>query len=218
MSSPSHQPEPLAERLAAGLAARILHDLSGPASGVASGLDLLAEGDGADHGAAFDLAAASTGALLDLIAFHQVAFGGRGEAVGDASLKRLALTQFEARRPVLEWSPAIESFPRLPAQATLILAQIAAAALAVGGVARISASRAPDEIVIRVDGAGPRAALQPETVEGLSGRELSAGLPGRWAPARYLFALLAGAGGGVTIKTDADQFSLEAMIPADACS
>src|ERR1700733_11262801 len=100
MTSVSHSPRSLAQILAGGLAARILHDLSGPASGVASGLDLLAEPGGtAVDRAALDLAPSSARSLLDLIEFHQVAFGARGEAMSGALLQRLALTQFEARRP-----------------------------------------------------------------------------------------------------------------------
>jgi histidine phosphotransferase ChpT len=217
MTSASHQPEPLAHRLAARLAARILHDLSGPASGVASGLDLLAVGGG-DDDAALDLAASSARSLLDLIEFHQVAFGGRGEAVSGAVLKRLALTQFEGRRPTLEWEPAIEPFPALAAQATLILAQIAASALAVGGVAHLSASRAEGELVIKVDGRGPRAALQPETLEGLAGRGFSHGLAGRWAPSRYLHALIAEIGGAVTVTAGVDEFALGAVLPSGAAA
>jgi hypothetical protein len=216
MSSAPHRPEPLAQRLAARLAARILHDLSGPASGVSSGLDLLAEPGATDDGAALDLATSSARSLLDLIEFHQVAFGGRGQAVSGGLLKQLALTQFEARRPTLEWAPTIEPFPAPVAQATLILVQIAASALAVGGVARVSASGASDKFVIRVDGQGPRATLHPETLEGLDGRDLSQGLPGRWAPARYLHTLVVEACGAVTVTAGADQFALGVVFPSNA--
>jgi hypothetical protein len=214
MTSVSHPPRSLAQFLAGRLAARILHDLSGPASGVASGLELLVEPGATDLGAAaIDLAASSARTLLDLIEFHQVAFGGRGDAVSGALLKRLALTQFEARRPTLEWAPAIEPFPPLAAQATLILVQIAAGALAAGGLARLSASRVDEELVIGVDGRGPRATLQPEILEGLGGHDLSHGLPGRWAPCRYLHAVVADVRGSVTATIGADRFSLGLVLP-----
>lgn len=210
MTSPDTSPE----FLAAGIAARILHDISGPASGVASGLDLLAEGgQRAPDGAALDLAVSSARALLDLLEFHKMAFGASGDAVGGAALHRLALTQFEGRRPRLEWAANVDPFPALAAQATLILIQIAAAALAAGGVARATAAAAQGRVVIHIEGEGPRVALQPETLEGLEGRELSRGLAGRWAPSRYLAALTTSAGGTLTAVTGVHRFSLAATLP-----
>jgi hypothetical protein len=205
------------ERLAAGLAARILHDISGPASGVASGLELITEPGQADvGGAALDLAISSAKGLLELIEFHKVAFGSGAEAVSGATLHRLALTPFEGRRPRLEWTTQLEPFPGLAAQAMLIFAQISASALAAGGLARATASRAHDAIVIRIDGEGPRAALHAESLEGLLGRELSKGLAGRWAPSRYLTALVADAGGAVEATSEIGRFSLTATLPAAA--
>jgi histidine phosphotransferase ChpT len=202
------------EILAAGLAARILHDISGPASGVASGLDLLADAGQADpDGTALDLAVSSARALLDMLEFLKAAFGASGEDVSGATLHRLALTPFEGRRPRLEWATNVDPFPGLAAQAILILAQIAAAALAAGGVARATAASTHGEIVIRIDGEGPRATLQPETLQGLGGQELSAGLAGRWAPSRYLSALVTGAGGAVAATTGVERFSLAATLP-----
>jgi hypothetical protein len=205
------------ERLAAGLAARIMHDISGPASGVVAGLDLLAEPDQADaHGAALDLAVSSAKSLLDLLELHRIAFGPGGEAVSGATVHRLVLTAFQGRRPRLEWAAALETFPAPAAQAMLILGQIAAAALAPGGIAQARASRERNEIVVRIDGEGPRALLHPETLEGLEGRDLSRGLAGRWAPARYLSALVTGAGGALAATAETGRFSLAATLPAAA--
>lgn len=203
------------ELLAAGLAARILHDISGPASGIVSGLDLLAEPGPADAaGAALDLAVSSARALLDLLEFHKIAFGAGEAAVSGGSLQRLALTPFEGRRPRLEWTSEIDPFPGLAAQATLILVQIAAGALAAGGLARARVALDQGDIVVRIDGEGPRATLQPETLEGLEGRGLSRGLAGRWAPSRYLNALVTAAGGALTATADLGRFSLTATLPA----
>ena len=207
----------LPERLAAALAARILHDISGPASGVASGLDLLAEPGQSDlDGAALDLAVSSARGLLDLIEFHKVAFGAGGEAVSGAALRSLAQTLFEGRRPRLEWAADLDPFPGLAAQAMLILVQVAAGALASGGLARATARQIRGDVVIRIDGGGPRAILHPENLEGLEGRELSNGLAGRWAPSRYLSALVTRVGGALTTTTDVGRFSLAATLPAAA--
>lgn len=203
------------EILAAALAARILHDLSGPACGVASGLDLLVDpGQGRLGDAAIELAVSSARALLDLLEFHKVAFGATGEAVSADALHRLALTQFEGRRPQLEWVADVDPFPGPAAQAMLILVQISAATLAAGGRARATASCARAQIALGVEGQGPRATLQPEMLEGLEGRALSRGLAGRWAPSRYLAALVTAAGGALTANAGADRFSLAVTFPA----
>jgi hypothetical protein len=200
------------ERLAAALAARILHDLSSPASGVAAGLDLLAE-SGHGDGAPLELAVSSAKSLLDLLEFHKVAFGGGAEPVADATLRRLALTPFEAGRPRLEWVSDLDPFPGLAAQTMLILAQISATALAAGGLARADAARIHEDIVIRIDAEGPRAGLHPESLDGLKGRDHLEGLAGRWAPSRYLAALVAGVGGVLTATADVGRFSLTATLP-----
>jgi len=198
--------------LAARLAARLLHDLSGPASGVASGVDLLAgEADAGD--AALDLAVSSARTLLDLIEFNRVAFGATGEAFSGDALERLARAPFEGRRPRLEWAPSIDPIPALATQAMLILVQEAAGALALGGLTRATAFRDGAALVIRVDGEGPRASLCAEMLEGLEGRDLSRGLAGRWAPCRYLHALIVDAGGALAATSGADRFSLTVTLP-----
>jgi hypothetical protein len=197
--------------LAAGLAARLLHDLSGPAAGVWSGLDLLAEAAGVGD-PALELAIASGRTLLDLIEFQRLAFGATGEILTGEGLKRLAGAPFEGR-PRLDWAVSIEPLPALAAQAMLILVQEAAGGLALGGAARATASLSGAELVIRVDGEGPRASLWPETLEGLEGRDLSRGLAGRWAPLRYLSALVADAGGGLAATTGPDRFGLIVTLP-----
>jgi hypothetical protein len=202
------------QTLAAALVARVLHDISGPSSGVAAGLDLLAGPGGAkDDSGAFDLAASSAQALLDLLEFHKLAFGSGGEPISGASLERLAQTPFAARRPRLEWRAELDPWPALAAQATLVLVQITAGGLAAGGLARATASRVRGDILVRIDAEGPRAALPPEALEGLQGRDLSRGLPGRWAPSRYLHALVTGAGGDVRASAEDGHFSLSATLP-----
>ena len=129
------------ETLAAALAARLVHDLSGPASGVASGLELHADPDLPEMKAdGLNLAAASSYALVDLLEFCRVAFGATGEPLAADALGKLAQTQFTGKRAALDWSPSAAELSGAQAQALLILAQIAAGGLAtVDDIVRLAA-------------------------------------------------------------------------------
>jgi hypothetical protein len=202
------------EILAAGLAARLLHDLSAPAHGIVSGLDLLGDpGDRTTWAEGVDLAGASARSLLGRLDFCRAAYGGAAGAMDGRALEALARTPFADRRPRLEWAAAATPFSAPAVQALLILLQIAADALATGGVARVTAQAAVDRIAIRVEGEGAGARFHPETLEGLAGRASRDGLAGRWAPAFHAQAVIARAGGGLEIARRAGGFRLEAVLP-----
>jgi len=203
------------ETLAAALAARLVHDLSGPASGVTSGLELHADPDLPEMKQdGLDLASSSSHALAELLEFCRVAFGASGEPLGADALGKLAQTQFAGKRATLDWSPSIAELSGTQAQALLILAQIAAGGLAMGGTARATTVAGDGRMSLRVEGQGQRAQLQPEALEGMAGRPLSLGLAGRWAPAYYLHTLSTGAGGSVLAEAREGGFILEARLPA----
>ena len=198
------------ESLAAGLAARILHDIAGPASGVASAMELYADSDDPEiRGDALGLATSSASALLDMLEFSRRAFGGALEPADGRTLQRLASIPFAGRRPKLEWDSSLETAAGPVGQAVLVLAYLAAGGLAAGGVARLTATRDAITVTLRVAGEGPGAGLFAEVADGLAGRPFSEGLAGRWAPARYLFALVETAGGRLSASAGDSRFALE---------
>jgi histidine phosphotransferase ChpT len=202
------------EALAAAVAARLIHDVAGPASGLTSGLELAADAtDASLRAEGLALAASSAQALLDLLGFCRVAFG-VGELQSAAGLGALAQSHFLGRRAQLDWAPSIGEFDRPSAQAALILLQAAAAGLATGGVARLTAEARSGETLIRVDGEGPRLRLQPEALDGLAGKPLAGGIQGRWAPGYFLFVSLARLGGSVSVAVGETAFILQARVPA----
>jgi hypothetical protein len=202
------------EVLAAGLAARLIHDISGPAFGITSGLDFHAASEiEAMRREGLDLVETSARALVELLAFFRLAYGQSGEAPTAESLEGLARTQFAGKRAKLVWSTAVAVLSAEAAQALLILVQIAAGGLATGGVARLEAEVHGLVALIRIEGDGAGARLHPEAVEGLSGRALSTGLAGRWAPAFYLHTLAARTGGCVKLTEREGGFALEATMP-----
>jgi len=200
--------------LATGLAARLLHDLSGPASGLMSGIDLLSDPASADlRGSALELVAAGGRELLETMDFCRAAYGGTGEIFDGSALERLAVSRFTGRRAALTWPAAMPALPARAAQSLLVMSQIAAGALATGGVALAGARYTADGLILTVSGEGARARLDPEMLDGLAGRPLSGGMAGRWAPGAYLRALVDSVGGALSTQSGEGGFVLEATLP-----
>ncbi len=206
-----------AEDLAAKLAARLCHDFMSPASGIVSGLDLLDDPSAKDMQAeAMGLIASSARKLVDQLTFARVAFGAYASAdmFDSRELETLAQGVFAHVRPTLEWAVEPPQLTKPAARALLNLIQLAAGALAVGGVARASVDIDNGRATVLVDAAGPRARLHAEVLDGLSGLPLGEGLSGRWVQAYYLHALVKAAGGEVTAETAEDRVSFRAVVAA----
>lgn len=206
-----------AEELAAKLAARLCHDFMSPASGIVSGLDLLDDPSAKDMQAeAMDLIASSARKLVDQLTFSRVAFGAYASAdVFDTrELETLAQGVFAHVRPTLEWAVEPPQLGKPAARALLNLVQLAAGALAVGGVAKATVKVDDGWAAVLVEAAGPRARLHDEVATGLKGHALGEGLSGRWVQAYYLHALVTGAGGVVAAEASEDRVSFKAAVPA----
>jgi len=200
--------------LAAGLAARLLHDLSGPATGIMSGVDLLADEAPAElRAAGVELATASARALLDTLDFCRAAFGGSAELHDSATLERLASSRFAGHRAQLKWPAAMPALTATAAQCLLIMTQIAAGALARGRAACADASCDAELTILAVDVDGDRASIDPAARDGLTGRRLGEGLLGRWAPGAYLRAVVQDSGGTLSIDDRGGGFQLKVLLP-----
>jgi hypothetical protein len=203
-------------QLAAGLAARLLHDLAGAASGIATGIDLYDDPQSRDmREAALDLIRSSDRSLRDLLTFSRVAYGGAGDQHAVGQVRELASIPFAGRRARLDWPPANAPVDGVGAQVILLMAQLAAAALAAGGSARVSTELVGESLRLRVVGEGRQPQLHREVLDGLAGRPMMAeGMPGRWAPACLLHGLVHSNGGAVRAATFEGGFTLEAALPA----
>src|SRR5580658_9012969 len=192
-------PEELAQRLAS----KLCHDFISPAGAIVSGLDLLDDPSAKDmREEAMELIASSARKLVDHLAFARVAFGsGAGVNLFDCSeLKRLCEGVFAHVRAELDWGVSEVSLPKAPAQVALNLAQLAAGALPVGGLARLDVSQDRDGYRITAFSKGPKARLHAEVAPGLAGEPLGDGLGGRWVQAYYVHALAAAAGGAAQVE------------------
>lgn len=202
--------------LAETLAGRLCHDLMSSASGIVSGLDFLGDPAAADMRAeAMNLVASSARKLIDLLMFYRVALGGFAEG-GDfdtGRLESLARGVFAHVRPALDWAVDIPSLNPTAARALLNLVQLAAGALALGGVARVSVRNETGWTALIVQADGVRARLQPEVAAGLNGEPFGEGLAGRWVQAFCLHAQVAAAGGGVAAEPSEGGILFKAVIP-----
>jgi histidine phosphotransferase ChpT len=219
---PASVPEPSPaeirpEELAARLAAKLCHDFISPAGAIVSGLDLLEDPTAKDmRDDAMALIAASARKLTDLLSFSRVAFGSSAgtESFDSGELERLARAIFAHVRAELDWAAAPQALVKPAAVVTLNLAQLAAAALPIGGVARVEATQEGGAVRILVRAHGPRARLHPEVASGLAGQALGDGLAGRWVQAYYVQAVARGVGGVIGAQASQDQVDFLATLPA----
>jgi histidine phosphotransferase ChpT len=220
--SPAFVPTPdpaavTAEELAARLASKLCHDFISPAGAIVSGLDLLDDPSAKDmRDDAMDLIASSARKLVDQLAFARVAFGAAaGVAMFDcAELERLTRGVFAHVRAELDWAVAPASLPKAPAQVLVNLAQLAAGALPLGGLARLEAAHGAEGCVVTAIARGPKARLHAEVQSGLAGEPLGDGLGGRWVQAYYVHAVAAAGGGRIEASASDELVSLRAVIPA----
>ena len=206
-----------AEELAARLASKLCHDFISPAGAIVSGLDLLEDPAAKDmREDAMELIAASARKLVDHLAFARVAFGAAaGVAMFDcAELQRLTQGVYAHVRADLDWVVAAPSLPKAPAQTLVNLAQLAAGALPLGGVARVELTEDREGYLITVAASGPKPRLHAEVAAGLAGEPLGDGLAGRWVQAYYVHALAVAAGGRLEAAADEETVTLRARLPA----
>jgi histidine phosphotransferase ChpT len=220
-TGPAFAPEPATSRvapeeLAARLASKLCHDFISPAGAIVSGLDLLDDPSAKDmRDEAMDLIASSARKLVDQLSFARVAFGAAsGVALFDcAEMERLTRGVFAHVRAELDWAVAPASLPKAPAQVLVNLAQLAANALPLGGIARLEATHGPEGYVVSAVARGPKARLAAEVQTGLSGGPLGDGLGGRWVQAYYVHVLTDAAGGRIEAAASEELVTLRAIIP-----
>ena len=200
--------------LASMLAARLCHDFVNPAGSVVNGLDILAGSPAGDMRlAAMEMIDGGARRLLALIEFSRVAFGAGDEIFATRALETLARGSFSDLRPTLEWSVEAPVLAGPAARTLLNLVRMAADCLALGGGARAWGASRDGKIHLGVDAVGPRAKLHSEVLGGLKGEERREGLSGRWAPAYFVHALVARAGGEVAAEVNDAGVAFRAILP-----
>jgi histidine phosphotransferase ChpT len=205
------------EELAARLASKLCHDFISPAGAIVSGLDLLDDPSAKDmREDAMELIAASARKLVNHLAFARVAYGAAaGVTLFDvAELERLTRGIYADVRAEIDWAVSMPSLPKAPAQALVNIAQLAAGALPLGGVARLDVSKDGEGYRIEAIAKGPKARLHAEIRGGLLGEPLGEGLAGRWVQAYYVHTIVSAAGGRLEAEATDAAVTMSARIPA----
>lgn len=214
---PGPRTAPRTADVAAYLAARMCHDFISPASAIVSGLDLLEDPSAQDmREDAMGLIASSARKLADLLAFTRVAFGASASAeTFDArDLEKLAQGVFAHMRAELDWAVEPAGVDKPAARTLLNLAQIAGAALPMGGVAEVRAVEKDGAVAIAVEAKGGRARVRPEVLAGLRGEPQGEGLHGHWVQAYYVHLFVADAGGRLFADVTDEKAVFAATIPS----
>lgn len=214
--APTALPTPKTAEVAAYLAARMCHDFISPASAIVSGLDLLDDPTAEDmRDDAMNLISGSARKLADLLAFTRVAFGASAssETFDPRELNKLAGGLFEHMRADLDWQVEAPSVNKPAARTLLNLAQLAGAALPMGGTAGIKAVEQGGQLVVAVEAKGPKARLRPEVAAGLEGKAMGDGLHGHWVQAYYMHLFITDAGGKIFSKVEDDAVVFAATVP-----
>jgi len=193
----SQQALELTERLAD----RLCHDVSSSAQAIASGLDLLGEaGSPAERDEALAFLAEAVAAQRSKVRYARRAYGPVGQGTPTSELKTLAEGLYADLRPTLDWAIEPQVLGPAASRALLSLLQIAADALAVGGLARASAGLDGGRLVVAVDAEGARVAVRDEVRAGLAGAPFQAGLGGRWVQGAFVANLAAASGGTIDVE------------------
>jgi len=209
---------PGAAQVAAFLAARMCHDFISPVSAIVSGLDLMDDPEAQDmREDALGLIAASGRKLAQMLAFTRVAFGASAsaETFDPRELETLAQGVFGHIRADLNWIVETQSVNKASARTLLNLAQLAGAALPLGGQTTVRAADDGQATVIAVEAVGPKARLRPEVAAGLKGENLPDGLlHGQWVQAYYVSLFVSEAGGRVFAEATDEKITFAATLPA----
>ncbi|MGE4221479.1 MAG: histidine phosphotransferase family protein [Alphaproteobacteria bacterium] len=152
-------------RLMELLASRLCHDLAAPVGAVDNGLELIADGSGADSAEVAELLRSSARRAVGIVRFHRMAWGQAGHA-GLSSLADLrdACDGWLHDLPfVLNWPTAASAPALLPGQGRAILNGVALARqmLPRGGTIRVALAVGDGGLDASIEAAGPGARIEP---------------------------------------------------------
>lgn len=202
--------------LATQIVAKLCHDFISPAGAMSSALDLMTDPDSADmHADALDLMQQSAAKMVALVRYARVAYGAAtsNQNFSGDELRITVTDLLAGGRASIDWQVPAGDYAKPHARILVNLAYVAVGALPTGGTATLSAQRADGHLILTTVSEGPRARLKPEAIQGLSGAELTDGLPGQWIQPHWLWRSVRGQGGTLQVSTDENRVELVARLP-----
>ena len=202
------------EQLASALAGRLIHDVMGPASGLVSAFDLMADPKAAAmRGEALALAENSARRLADMLVVYRAIYAASGLQSSE-DLHRLGQSMVAGSRATLALSIDPTAITAVTSRLLLGLVQIAAAAIPGGGVITASLEADGDRGIVEGRVVGPRIRVEQVVLDGLAGRGPGEGPLHRWSAAYLLRDIAASAGGMIDALVTEEAFSFRADIRA----
>lgn len=202
------------EQLASALAGRLIHDVMGPASGLVSAFDLMADPKAAAmRGEALALAEDSARRLADMLVLYRAIYAAGGVQSSD-DLHRLGQNMVAGSRATLELTIDPAVITAVTSRLVLGLIQIGVAAIPSGGAINACLEAKGDRRIVEGHVVGPRIRVEPAVIDGLAGREPGEAPLHRWSAAYLLGAIAGSAGGVIETFVSAESFTFRADIKA----
>jgi histidine phosphotransferase ChpT len=200
--------------LAALIASRVCHDLISPVGAIANGLEVLdEETDQTMQAFALDLIRKSASQASGKLQFARLAFGAAGGAGAEIDMTeagRCAAAMLEREKAKLDWQVSAAKLPKAQAKLLLNLLLIAAAAVARGGVVRVSAGDSAAGPAIRILAEGERASVPAGAREVLTGGGVPDPLDAHAVQPLYAVLLAREAGFGLSLLEEDGRVVLDA--------
>lgn len=201
-----------ASTLAAMISSRICHDLVSPVAALNAGLDVLAEGGGADmREQAMSLIRNSADQLTVKLEFLRATLGAGTTGEGDydlGELKNLSMKFFAVHKPELVWSLTTARAPRAAARILMNLLLVGLDCLPRGGTLHVSGGQVDERVEFVVSASGPRALLKPGVRAGLAGQTPEGGFDGRSIQPYLAFLTASGAKAELAARESEDKVEL----------
>ena len=209
-------------RLAALLASRLCHDLTGPVGAIGNGVELLMEETDEDmRRQSLELVEMSAVEANRRLTFFRLAIGAAGGLQAVISLsdaRRVALDFFEGRKAELDWPETLGSGLQLSSAAVRLLLNLlllAAESLPRGGrVAALIDGTGPWKVSARADGVG--ASLRKEDQAVLDGVLAAEALDARTVQPVYAAAIAASIGSAITHDSTENSLLLSVEVPEES--
>ena len=207
--------------LAALLASRLCHDLTGPVGAISNGVELLMEETDEDmRRQSLELVEMSAGEANRRLIFFRLAIGAAGglqAAISLSDARRVALDFFEGRKMDLEWPETLGTGLQLSSAAVRLLLNLlllAAESLPRGGrVTALIDGTGPWTAGARADGAG--AFLREADQAVLNGTLAEEELDARTAQPAYAAAIAASIGSTIKHASTEDSLMLSVEVPEE---
>jgi histidine phosphotransferase ChpT len=192
------------------LAARLCHDLIGPLSAIANGIELLADDDGGFAREALALLEDSSRKAGHRLQFYRFAWGFAGGGLTGPPPHALAGDFFADGAVVCDYGAAVQALPLAEQKLACALLAVAGEGLPRGGRLVLDLGTAGLEI----DAAGEGGGLSPETVAALALATLPAALTSRTVGAYFTGVLAASIGRRLAVENRDGGFRLSAAAPS----